>query len=67
LEPLVEGEEHTKKFDMNDMNTEISVSVPTDEEADDEADASQLEGGDAASVLTVKIRNLAMSLPSVLA
>jgi hypothetical protein len=46
----VEGEEHTEKFDMNDMNAEISVSVPTDDEADDEADASQLEGGDAASV-----------------
>jgi hypothetical protein len=50
LEPLVEGEEHKEKFDMNDMNAEISVSVPTDDEADDEANASQLEGGDATSV-----------------
>jgi hypothetical protein len=53
----VEGEEHTEKFDMNDMNAEILVIVLTDDEADDEADASQLEGGDAASMLSNPLKD----------
>ena len=45
MEPLTEDVEHTENFDMN---ADISISVPTDDDADD--DASQVEGGDVVSV-----------------
>ena len=46
LEPLAEDEDHRDNFDMN---ADISVSVPTDDDDADD-DASQEEVGDDVSV-----------------